>query len=65
MSFYFQVDLHGSQCGFCTPGIVMSLFSSSALAHCDNNDAEDVVVKHDIEVDGNLCRFVGFIPTLI
>jgi len=43
----------------------MSLFSSSALAHCDNNDAEDVVVKHDIEVDGNLCRFVGFIPTLI
>ena len=43
-------ELHGSQCGFCTPGIVMSLY---AMLRRNPNPT-----LHDIEhgFDGNLCR---------
>ncbi|RDL39251.1 putative xanthine dehydrogenase [Venustampulla echinocandica] len=49
---------NGSQCGFCTPGIVMSLY---ALLRNDTNPSE-----HDIEeaFDGNLCRCTGYRPIL-
>ncbi|PHH59289.1 hypothetical protein CDD81_3413 [Ophiocordyceps australis] len=49
---------NGSQCGFCTPGIVMSLY---ALLR---NNAEPS--QHDIEeaFDGNLCRCTGYRPIL-
>ncbi|RPB28040.1 xanthine dehydrogenase [Terfezia boudieri ATCC MYA-4762] len=49
---------HGSQCGFCTPGIVMSLY---ALLR-NNPDP----TKHDVEeaFDGNLCRCTGYRPIL-
>ena len=49
---------HGSQCGFCTPGIVMSLY-----ALLRNNDRPN---DHDIEeaFDGNLCRCTGYRPIL-
>lgn len=49
---------HGSQCGFCTPGIVMSLY---ALLRNNENPSE-----HDIEeaFDGNLCRCTGYRPIL-
>ncbi|KAL1900924.1 hypothetical protein Sste5346_001985 [Sporothrix stenoceras] len=45
---------NGSQCGFCTPGIVMSLY-----ALLRNNDRP---TEHDIEeaFDGNLCRCTGY-----
>jgi xanthine dehydrogenase small subunit len=49
--------LHGSQCGFCTPGIVMSLF-----AHYHQRGAE---TSRDIINDvlaGNLCRCTGYRP---
>ncbi|KAH0543941.1 hypothetical protein FGG08_001842 [Glutinoglossum americanum] len=48
----------GSQCGFCTPGIVMSLY---ALLR-NNPDPS----KHDVEeaFDGNLCRCTGYRPIL-
>lgn len=49
-----MVQLHGSQCGFCTPGIVMSLFASSVCA-VDNDES----MPH---VDGNLCRCTGYRP---
>ncbi|KAF8539986.1 molybdopterin binding aldehyde oxidase/xanthine dehydrogenase [Trichophaea hybrida] len=50
--------MHGSQCGFCTPGIVMSLY---ALVR---NNPEPT--KHDVEeaFDGNLCRCTGYRPIL-
>ncbi|KAI0484294.1 xanthine dehydrogenase [Xylariaceae sp. FL0804] len=49
---------NGSQCGFCTPGIVMSLY---ALLRNTENPSE-----HDIEeaFDGNLCRCTGYRPIL-
>ncbi|KAI8927171.1 molybdopterin binding aldehyde oxidase/xanthine dehydrogenase [Entophlyctis helioformis] len=49
---------HGSQCGFCTPGIVMSLY-----AELKTNPA---ATEHDIEeaFDGNLCRCTGYRPIL-
>ncbi|TAQ83665.1 hypothetical protein B7494_g8013 [Chlorociboria aeruginascens] len=49
---------NGSQCGFCTPGIVMSLY---ALLRNDASPSE-----HDVEeaFDGNLCRCTGYRPIL-
>ncbi|KAI0161277.1 xanthine dehydrogenase [Xylariaceae sp. FL1272] len=49
---------NGSQCGFCTPGIVMSLY-----ALLRNNESPS---EHDIEeaFDGNLCRCTGYRPIL-
>jgi xanthine dehydrogenase small subunit len=53
-----MVDYHGSQCGFCTPGIVMSLFAAyqsdrpmTYAALCD-------------QLAGNLCRCTGYRPIL-
>ncbi len=48
------IDHHGSQCGFCTPGFVMSM----ATAHC--NGATD----HKDQLAGNLCRCTGYAPIL-
>ena len=53
-----MVDQHGSQCGFCTPGFVMSLF---AMYH---NETERDVKRKDIDsgLAGNLCRCTGYAP---
>jgi xanthine dehydrogenase small subunit len=53
-----MVDSHGSQCGFCTPGIVMSLF---ALYKSDQKPE-----RCDIEraLSGNLCRCTGYVPIM-
>lgn len=50
------VKHHGSQCGFCTPGIVMSLF---ALYH--GGGAADRAAVNDC-LAGNLCRCTGYRP---
>ena len=53
-----MVDLHASQCGFCTPGFVMSLF---ALGHTKNRvTREDVATA----IAGNLCRCTGYRPII-
>ncbi len=52
-----MVDCHGSQCGFCTPGIVMSLF---AMFH-DKTSANDRGAINDA-LAGNLCRCTGYGP---
>ncbi len=51
-----MVDQHGSQCGFCTPGFVMSLFALGKNKQNPN--------KADIEqaLSGNLCRCTGYRP---
>ena len=48
----------GSQCGFCTPGIVMSLY---ALIR---NDPEPSELEIEEAFDGNLCRCTGYRPIL-
>ncbi|MGO2131771.1 MAG: xanthine dehydrogenase small subunit [Halomonas sp.] len=55
-----MVDHHGSQCGFCTPGIVMSLFTlyeqqRRAPAPLTQQRLEEVL-------GGNLCRCTGYRP---
>lgn len=49
-----MVDHHGSQCGFCTPGIVMSLATAHQMGA--NN--------HDDVLAGNLCRCTGYAPII-
>ena len=49
-----MVAHHGSQCGFCTPGFVMSM----AVGHL--NGATD----HDDVLAGNLCRCTGYAPII-
>jgi xanthine dehydrogenase small subunit len=51
-----MVDSHGSQCGFCTPGFVMSLF---ALFH--ERERPDRGAINDA-LAGNLCRCTGYGP---
>ncbi|PHS29213.1 MAG: xanthine dehydrogenase small subunit [Robiginitomaculum sp.] len=52
------VEHHGSQCGFCTPGFVMSLY-----AHYRNNGAVDEETLNDV-LAGNLCRCTGYSPII-
>jgi xanthine dehydrogenase small subunit len=51
-----MVDAHGSQCGFCTPGIVMSLHTSYLRG--TRPDAAGI----DDLLAGNLCRCTGYGP---
>ena len=52
------VDYHGSQCGFCTPGFVMSLVS---LVENDSQPERERVVRG---ISGNLCRCTGYRPII-
>lgn len=51
-----MVDRHGSQCGFCTPGFIMSLF---ALYHAATPPDRAAVNE---ALAGNLCRCTGYRP---
>ena len=50
------VNYHGSQCGFCTPGFVMSLFAM----YKNHSFYKDNTIKDSIQ--GNLCRCTGYKP---
>jgi xanthine dehydrogenase small subunit len=52
------VETHGSQCGFCTPGFVMSLFT---LYHEGRAPTRAEIATH---VAGNLCRCTGYRPII-
>ncbi|WP_075215990.1 xanthine dehydrogenase small subunit [Mongoliimonas terrestris] len=54
-----MVDHHGSQCGFCTPGIVMSLFALYQDAGRATPPPRAVI---DEWLSGNLCRCTGYRP---
>jgi xanthine dehydrogenase/oxidase len=49
-----MVDLHGSQCGFCTPGIIVSIYTLLT-----NHPSTNYLEEH---LDGNLCRCTGYRP---
>lgn len=46
-----MVDCHASQCGYCTPGFVMSLYAGWHEGKLD-----------DHTIEGNLCRCTGYLP---
>lgn len=53
-----MIKHHGSQCGFCTPGIVMSLFAQSiSPTQASRSELEDCLA-------GNLCRCTGYKPIM-
>jgi len=53
-----MVNCHGSQCGFCTPGIVMSLVNLVQVNQSPKRqDVSDAL-------SGNLCRCTGYAPIL-
>jgi xanthine dehydrogenase small subunit len=47
-----MITHHGSQCGFCTPGFVVTM----AVAHLNGR------TDHDDQLAGNLCRCTGYAP---
>ncbi|XP_029794417.1 xanthine dehydrogenase/oxidase-like [Suricata suricatta] len=49
---------HGSQCGFCTPGIVMSMYTLL------RNQPEPTMEEIEDAFQGNLCRCTGYRPIL-
>jgi xanthine dehydrogenase small subunit len=51
-----MVDLHGTQCGFCTPGFVMSLYALWMRT------AAPTVLQIEAALQGNLCRCTGYAP---
>ena len=53
-----MVDHHGSQCGFCTPGFVMSLYG---LWMRDPDPSQSAIEK---ALQGNLCRCTGYAPII-
>ncbi|MDR5865668.1 xanthine dehydrogenase small subunit [Halomonas koreensis] len=55
-----MVDCHGSQCGFCTPGIVMSLFT--LYENQRRQPAPLTQSRLEEALGGNLCRCTGYRP---
>ncbi|MDO8326655.1 MAG: xanthine dehydrogenase small subunit [Cypionkella sp.] len=49
-----MITHHGSQCGFCTPGFIVSM----ATAHLNGQ------TDHDTSLAGNLCRCTGYAPII-
>ena len=53
-----MVECHGSQCGFCTPGFIMSMFALR------KNDPAPTRQRIEEELAGNLCRCTGYRPII-
>ena len=53
-----MVDYHGSQCGFCTPGFIMSMFALYQTGESPDR------AKIDDALSGNLCRCTGYRPII-
>ena len=48
-------DNHGLQCGFCTPGMIMSAID---IVHRHGGKLDEATVRHELE--GNICRCTGY-----
>jgi len=57
-----MVECHGSQCGFCTPGFVMSLFATYEQQRARGSVPSRQRLADDLA--GNLCRCTGYRPIL-
>tara|TARA_B100001109_G_scaffold255328_1_gene257867 strand:+ start:109399 stop:110880 length:1482 start_codon:yes stop_codon:yes gene_type:complete len=56
-----MVDTHGSQCGFCTPGFIMSMANLYQNA-CINEKQALTDDEIHAALSGNLCRCTGYRP---
>eukprot|EP00581_Thalassiosira_minuscula_P019373 CAMPEP_0183714692 /NCGR_PEP_ID=MMETSP0737-20130205/9144_1 /TAXON_ID=385413 /ORGANISM="Thalassiosira miniscula, Strain CCMP1093" /LENGTH=1608 /DNA_ID=CAMNT_0025943675 /DNA_START=54 /DNA_END=4880 /DNA_ORIENTATION=- len=58
-----MIDFHGSQCGYCTPGIIMALYGLFSSNDNTTEDGGGTKVAHlEEHLDGNLCRCTGYRP---
>jgi xanthine dehydrogenase small subunit len=57
-----MVTCHGSQCGFCTPGFVMSLWGLYVDHPAGTDRPDDKAVRNALT--GNLCRCTGYRPII-
>jgi xanthine dehydrogenase small subunit len=57
-----MLQCHGSQCGFCTPGFVMSLFGLYQNQVCRGETVTRALAQEALS--GNLCRCTGYRPIL-
>ncbi|WP_022720294.1 (2Fe-2S)-binding protein [Rhodopseudomonas sp. B29] len=48
-------DNHGLQCGYCTPGMIMSAID---IVHRYGGNLDEETVRHELE--GNICRCTGY-----
>lgn len=58
-----MIDCHGSQCGFCTPGMVMAITAGCQATSAGNGTparADGIAWRR--ELAGNLCRCTGYLP---
>ena len=56
------VQCHGSQCGFCTPGFVMSMFALHENSQSSGRSVDRAGAQ--VALSGNLCRCTGYRPIL-
>ena len=49
------MDNHGLQCGFCTPGMIMTALD---IVHRNGNELDEKTVRKELE--GNICRCTGY-----
>ncbi len=49
---------HGLQCGFCTPGMVMSATDMVARYQANGKTLDETAIRHELE--GNICRCTGY-----
>ncbi|HIF87531.1 MAG TPA: (2Fe-2S)-binding protein [Gammaproteobacteria bacterium] len=49
------MDNHGLQCGFCTPGMIMSALD---IVERNGNDLDEATIR--MELTGNICRCTGY-----
>ena len=57
-----MVDCHGSQCGFCTPGFIMSMWN----VYVEHTEKDSVASDEQLRtaLSGNLCRCTGYKPII-
>ena len=46
---------HGLQCGFCTPGMIMTAVD---IVNRKGNELDEQTIRHELE--GNICRCTGY-----
>jgi len=64
-----MVECHSSQCGFCSPGFVMSLVVWWLNTPANQLTTPEAFAQHrhgvELALSGNLCRCTGYLPILL